>query len=1011
MKIDKQESFHAFNPYWLEHGYGSRMQVFHNLLPFRIRNVLLVSSLYDLFLFEEDGRLYELLREEYKELSLTHTPELTRVSSGKQAIELAKEKHRFELIICTLHIEDMPVHKFAEKVREAGLEIPVVLLAYDNRELSELVLYQDISIFDQVFVWQGDFRIIIAIIKHLEDKCNVQHDTDMVGVQSIILIEDRVRYYSSFLPLIYVELFKQQRRLISEGISLSHKFLRMRARPKILLCTNYEDAWQYFKEYQEHILGIISDINYKREGKYDPEAGLKFAHNVKQHQFDIPILLQSSNPDNAQKAHEVGASFVLKGSRTLHQDLRKFMEENFGFGDFIFRTGQGIEVGRATDLKSLETQLGIVLDESIVYHSNHNHFSKWLKARTEFWLAHQLRPRHLSEFDSVQGLREMLISSVRQYRRKRQRGIITDFNKETFYPLSSFARICGGSLGGKARGLSFVNHLVYNYKINELYEDINIAVPAAVVLGTEVFDRFIDDNDLYHFALNCDDDRELTRRFLEVQNFPLDALHQLKDFLAIVKSPIAVRSSSLLEDSQYYPFAGVYHTFMLPNNHENLNVRLFELLNAVKRVYASTFSQSSKSYFRITEYRLEEEKMAVVIQKMVGNRHGDYFYPDFAGVAKSYNFYPVAPQESRDGLASIALGLGKTVVDGGNSVKFCPKYPHLLPQFSSLNETLNNSQREFYALNLNGRIGDLNEMRDTLLERLDLSVAEKDGTLKYVGATYSVENQAIYDGISRTGHRLVTFAPVLKHDIFPLAEILQNLLEIGTWAMGTPVEIEFAVRMSTPGNQRKEFAILQMRPLVIRHEFDALEISESEPERLVCRSDKVLGNGVIDDIHDVVVVGPEGYDRLRSHEAAAEVNILNQSLVAENRAYLLVGVGRWGSLDPFLGIPVRWEQISGARVIVEAGFDDIHVTPSQGSHFFHNLTSFRVGYFTVTPGMKDGLIDWKWLYQQQAVREMEFARHLRFDKPITVKMNGRKNRGIILKPGVENRAAPGSGSL
>ncbi|MFQ5650516.1 MAG: PEP/pyruvate-binding domain-containing protein [bacterium] len=998
MKEKKRDSLPPFNPYWLEHGYGTRLQVFQNLMPFRIRNILLVSSLYDLFLFEEDGRLYELLREEYKGLNLTHTPELTRVSSGKDAITLAKSRRQFDLIICTLHIEDMPVHRLAKKARDAGLTIPIVLLAYDNRELSELALYHDMSVFDQVFVWQGDFRIMIAIIKYLEDKRNVEQDTDMVGVQSIILIEDRVRYYSSFLPIIYVELFKQARRLISEGISLSHKFLRMRARPKILLCTNYEEAWQYFKKYQDHILGIISDINYKRKGKYDPQAGLKFARNVKRHQFDIPILLQSSHPENEQKANAVGAAFLLKGSSTLLQDLRKFMDENFGFGDFVFRTGDGVEVGRATDLKSLEHQLHAVPDESIVYHSNHNHFSKWLKARTEFWLAHKLRPRHLSEFESVQGLREMLISSLQEYRRNRQRGIITDFDRDTFYPHSSFARIGGGSLGGKARGLSFVNRLVYNYKVNESYDRVNVSVPPAVVLGTEVFDRFLDENDLHQFALTCEDDRELNRRFLEVQNFPLDALHKLREFIEMIEVPLAVRSSSLLEDSQYYPFAGVYDTFMLPNNHENLNVRLFELLSAIKRVYASTFSQDAKSYFKITDYRLEEEKMAVVIQEMVGGPHGDYFYPDFAGVAKSYNFYPVAPQVSKDGLVSVALGLGKTVVDGGVCVKFCPRYPQLLPQFNSIRETLNNNQQQFYALNLNGHVANLNEMQDTLLQRLDLETAEQDGTLKYAGSTYCHENEAIYDGISRPGQRLVTFAPVLKYQVFPLAEILEHLLEIGVWAMGTPIEIEFAVRMSVPKNEPMEFAILQMRPLVIRHEFDTLEIEETETEKLICRSSNVLGNGLIDDIRDIVMVGPEGFDRQRSHEAASELTSLNQALMTQNRPYLLVGVGRWGSLDPLLGIPVKWEQISGARVIVESGFDDIEVTPSQGSHFFHNLTSFRVGYFTVTSRMPEGHIDWSWLYAQQACKRLKFTRHLRFELPLTVKMNGRKNRGIILKP-------------
>lgn len=1004
MDVKKEDSISHFNPYWLEHGYGTRSQEFQNLMPFRIRNILLVSSLYDLFLFEEDGRLYELLREEYKGLNLTHTPELTRVSRGKEAIALAKELKDFDLVITTMHIEDMPVYKFAKKVRQSGLDIPIVLLAYDTRELSELALYHDTSVFDQVFVWQGDFRIIIAIIKYLEDKRNVEHDTNMVGVQTIILVEDRVRFYSSFLPIIYVELFEQARRLITEGISLSHKFLRMRARPKILLCTNYDEAWGYFKKYQEHVLGVISDISYKRKGKYDAEAGLKFARHVKRQQYDVPILLQSGLPENAEKAHEVGAAFLLKGSPTLLQELRQFMFDHLGFGDFVFRTDDSTEVGRATDLKSLEEQLKVVPDESIEYHSERNHFSKWLKARTEFWLAHKLRPRKVSDFASIAELRELLISSLREYRINRQRGIITDFNKETFYPLSSFARIGGGSLGGKARGLSFVNRLVNNYKVYERFEGVNLYVPPAIVLGTDVFDQFIDENDLHHFALNCSDDKEINRRFLDAHNFPMDALHKLKEFIEIIKIPLAVRSSSLLEDSQYHPFAGVYKTFMLPNNHDNLNVRLFELLNAIKRVYASTFFQSAKNYIKATTYRLEEEKMAIIIQKMVGVQHENRFYPDLAGVAKSYNFYPVAPQESTDGIASVALGLGKTVVDGGMNVKFCPKYPKVLPQFGSIEESLKNNQRQFYALNLNSKVIDLSETQDTLIEQFGLDVAERDGTLRYSGSTYSHQNHAIYDGISREGYRMVTLASILKHKLFPLPEILEYLLEMGSWAMGTPVEIEFAVNMSVPKDKQKEFCLLQMRPLVLSHEFDVLNIGNTDPDKLICESHKVLGNGVINNIHDVVVVDSERFDRLKSHDAAEEVNTFNKELLSENRPYLLIGVGRWGSLDPFLGIPVKWEQISGATVIVEAGLDDLNVTPSQGSHFFHNLTSFNVGYFTVTSDKEAGFVNWKWLAQHPARREMTYIRHLRFENPIIIKMNGRKNKGIILKPeqGSEN---------
>jgi CheY-like chemotaxis protein len=984
----------------LEQGLGSRLQAFQNLMRYRIRNILLVSSLYDLYLFEEDGRLYELLREEYQELNLSHVPDLTRVSNGEEAIARAKAEKRFDLIITTLHINDMPAPAFAKLVRESGLDIPIVLLAYDLQELSELQIYHDTSVFDQVFVWQGDFRIIIAIIKCLEDRANVEQDTRTVGVQSIILIEDQVRYYSSFLPIIYSELFNQGQRLLSEGISLSHKFLRMRARPKILLCTSYEEAWNYFSKYKDTVLGVISDIDFIHKGKEDPKAGVKFARHVRRKLQDIPILLQSDVPENARQADDVNAAFVLKGSPTLLEDLRRFMLENFGFGDFVFRAPDGHEVGRAHDLKSLEEQLKVVPEESIKYHGERNHFSNWLKARTEFGLAHRLRPRQVSDYPSLRALREDLIASLQAYRQARQRGVITDFKKETFLPSTSFARIGGGSLGGKARGLTFVNRLIYNYKLHNKFKDVKIYVPPAIVLGTEIFDQFLDENGLRLFALNATDDQEITQRFLRAEKFSESVLRDLSDFLEMVQIPLAVRSSSLLEDSQYYPFAGVYKTFMLANNDHNHTVRLRQLVSAIKRVYASTFYQSAKSYFKLTSYRLEEEKMAVVIQKLVGSPHEKRFYPDFAGVAKSHNFYPVAPQKPTDGVVSVAMGLGKTVVDGGASVKFCPKYPNQLPQFFSIEQMLETSQQEFYALNLSGYLDDINETQDmfTLIEGFGLDVAEQDGTLKYVGSTFSPENHAIYDGISRGGQRLVTFSPILKHKLFPLPEILELLLEMAAWAMSAPVEIEFAVNMSVPEGKPKEFAFLQMRPLALRHESDVLGVEETDRNNLLCQSSQVMGNGIIESIHDVVVVDWQRFDRLRSHEVAREVTIFNTKMLSANRPYLLVGVGRWGSLDPFLGIPVKWEQISGARVIVEAGFKDFQVSPSQGSHFFHNLTSFMVGYFTVGANGSEDFIDWKWLLKQRAREKLHYTKHLHFKKPLVVKMNGRQNRGIILKP-------------
>ncbi len=975
-------------------------QGFQSLMRYRIRDILLVSSLYDSYIFEEDGRLYELIRREYQGLDLSHTPEFTHVSTGREAIELASQENRFDLIITTLHVEDVHAVRFAKMVRESGLNIPIVLLAYDNREEAELVASHDVSVFERIFIWQGDYRILLGIIKYVEDRLNVDEDTRLIGVQSIILIEDNVKFYSSYLPIIYTEIVKQSQRLISEGVNLSHKYLRMRARPKILLCTTYEEAWSYFEKYEENILGVISDIDFMRNGVHDPTAGIEFAKNVKARLSDIPILLQSNDPLKEPVAKTVGASFILKDSPTLLYELRRFMIQYFSFGDFVFRMPDGKEVGRATDLSSLEAQLRIVPDESIYYHAERNHFSNWLKARTEFWLAHRLRPQKASEFPSIAVMREDLVSSLRRYRHIRQRGQITDFTKETFDPNTSFARIGSGSLGGKARGLGFVNRLIHSFDIRNRFPGVKIMIPPAVVLATDIFDQFIEENNLREFALGATNDEEITRRFIEAQWFPPDVLHALSAFLELIRVPLAVRSSSLLEDSQYHPFAGVYATYMIPNNMENSQDRLNDLVNTIKRVYASTFYQSAKDYVKVTSYRLEEEKMAVVVQRMVGSPHENRFYPDFAGVARSYNFYPIQPQTPTDGIVSVALGLGKTIVEGGITVRFCPKYPGHLFQLFSAEEALRHNQNQFYALELNGKPLDVSETHDMLLKQYHLSVAERDGSLTYVASTYSPENDAVYDGLSREGRRIVTFAPILRQRIFPLPNILELLLNLGSWGMGAPVEIEFAVNMTSVPRLGREFGLLQVRPLVINRELEELNVEDVEKEKIICQSSQVLGNGVINDLYDIIVVDYHKFDRGRSRDVALEVNQFNEKLIWENRPYLIIGVGRWGTLDPWLGIPIKYDNISGARAIVESGFKDMDVTPSQGSHFFQNITSFMVGYFTIHPRVGQGFIDWDWLLSQPICEEKMFTRHLRFEQPIVVKMNGHRNKGLILKPGV-----------
>lgn len=986
-----------FDEYEFEHGQSTRFQRFQDLMPYRVREILLVSSLYDSFILSEDGSFYESLLSEYLGLGLTHMSQITRVSNGSEAVKLATTPNRFDIVITSLRAGDMHARELAGRIKQVGSDTPVILLTYDNRELNELVESGGVSEFDKVFIWQGDFRIFLAIIKFVEDRKNVAIDTKLVGVQTIILIEDNVKFYSSYLPLIYTAVLEHTTELIAEGVNPAHKLLRMRARPKILLCGTYEEAWEYFSEYHSTVLGVISDIEFPKNGVLDKEAGFDFARQVKRWHADIAVLLQSRDVAAKSKAESIGAQFLQKGSAVLLHELRRFMIHHFGFGDFIFRLRDGTVVGRASDLRSLEDQIYVVPDESLEYHGERNDFSVWLKARTEFLLAHRLRPVQLSDFDSTAGLREHLISRLREHRREQHRGSIIDFDPDTFDEHRSFARVGGGSLGGKARGLGFANSLINAYDLEQRFDGVRISVPPSVILGADVYDQFLEENGLFDYAARCEDDDEITERFLEAQ-FPLMYAEVLNSLLYTFRDPISVRSSGLLEDSQFMPFAGIYETVMVPNNHHDQRVRLRDLIEGIKRVYASTYYQSVKRYLKSTPYRLEEEKMAVVIQKLVGKTRANRYYPSFSGVARSYNFYPIKPMTTSDGIASVALGLGKTVVEGGATVRFCPRYPKHIVHFSSVDEILKYSQNTFFALDMPDPEAPVEAGHKMELLSCGLDVAEADGVLADLGSTYSLENHTIYDGVSRKGPRLVTFAPILKYNVFPLPAILEELLDLCRKGMNGPVEIEFAVNTSTPKEQPAEFYLLQMRPMVIEQEMERLSILDTHKQDLICRSDVVLGNGSVSNIHDVVVVDYDRFDRRKSEQVAGEIRGFNHELVDSNRPYLLIGVGRWGSADPWLGIPVRWEDINGARVIVEAGLRDINVAPSQGTHFFQNITSSRVGYITVHD--TDGsFIDWEWLNEQNAAESAEFTRRLQFEQPISVIMDGNRRSAVILKPG------------
>jgi CheY-like chemotaxis protein len=975
-------------------------EAFENLMPFRVQDILLVSSLYDSFILREDGRLNEMLIGESYELNLQHVPRITHVKTGAEALALARSDSRFNLIVTNLAVEDMSAAELANEVQRAGLEVPVVVLAYDYREVKNFIARTPHSPIERIFLWQGNARILVSIIKYIEDRMNVEHDTDVMDVPVMLVVEDNIRYYSSFLPVIYTELISQARRLISEGLNVAHKLVRMRARPKILLASDFESAAALALRYRQNLLGVVLDVEFPRRAQLMPEAGFELARMIRSIVPDVPIVLQSGRTEFMDRAYTEEFSFLQKHSPTLLGDLRNWLIEHVGFGDFVFRLpDRKTEVARASNLNELEKALRTVPEESISYHAGRNHFSHWLMARTEFALAQKLRPRKVSDFSSVENLRNNLIDAIASYRREQSQTLVGDFNPEMFQPRDAyFLKVGDGSLGGKARGLAFARHLLQPKHMPQRFSGVRICVPRTVVLATDAFDRFMAENELHDFAMRCGRDAEIVERFLAAP-LPVDIQGHLRSLLQEVTFPLAVRSSSLLEDSRYQPFSGVYDTFMLGNHDPDIEVRLKQLHEAIKRVYASTFSQHTKSYVRATPYRLEEEKMAVMIQEVVGSTHGQRFYPHFSGVVRSRNFYPMEPQTPKDGFAAVALGMGRAVVGGGKCLTFSPRYPRHLVQFSSVEDILANSQTEFWALELTPRVHHEDPADDLRESAFPIRTAEADGTLHMVASTYSAENHAVYDGLSRPGTRIISFAPMLKHGLFPLPQVLDQMMTVGEDAMGRPVEIEFAVKLGKQPGEEAEFGFLQMRPLVMSREGEELHMGAVEAGQLLCQSTKVLGHGRISDVRHVIVVDFHRFERARSHDVAQGVAQFNAELASLGAPYILIGAGRWGSNEPWLGIPVSWDQISGARVIVESGFKDFRVTPSQGSHFFQNLTAFRIGYFTVNPDAGEGFVDWDWLSEQSGAEDHGCVRLLHFEQPVSVLMDGKTGQGIILKPG------------
>ncbi|MCZ6651933.1 MAG: histidine kinase [Planctomycetota bacterium] len=967
---------------------------FHNLMPNRVHNILLVSSLYESFILEEDGLISEMITSEFVDMKLSHAPRVARVSTGEQALSFVRQ-NPVDLVITMTRLGNLNVSELAKSVKEINPDLPVVVLADNARELVRNPGLRDRSCIDRVFVWHGDAKILLTIVKLIEDQLNVEHDTRVGDVRVIILVENSVRFYSTYLPLFYTELLKLTQSLMAEGINLMQRLLRMRARPKILLAETFEEAWQLYSKYSENVLGVITDIRFPRNGRLDPEAGLEFTRLIKDKSPDTPVLLQSSDGAHAESAEHLNAGFVNKKSPTLLEDLRSFLLGSLGFGDFVFTLPDGTVIGRAHDLRSFEAMVKKTPDDSLAFHALHNHFSNWFMARTEFELATRIRPKKVTDFATADEMRQYLLNTIAEFRERSQSGVISDFSARIFDATSSFARIGGGSMGGKGRGLAFINALVRRYNLNQRFDNVHIVVPTSATLGTDVFDTFMDKNKLRSLAAKHVDDKEIARAFLKAK-IPKAIHKKLSAFLEQARYPLAVRSSSLLEDSQDEPFAGVYATHMIPNNHANLKIRREQLCDAIKLVYASMFFRGALHYLEATSHHAQEEKMAVILQEIVGSPHGTRFYPTFSGVARSYNYYPIAKMKPEDGVAYVALGLGKIVVEGGGGLMFSPAHPNTLPQFATTKDMLDNSQRFFYAVDISRPNVYPTPDANANIAEFGLDVAEHDGTLAPIGSVYSPDNDAVYDGLSRPGTRLVTFAHVLKANIFPLAEILQTVLDIGRDGMGCPVEIEYAVDMSS---DPMVFGLLQIRPSVYDEECPQIEFDHFDRSQTLCMSDQVLGNGRICGMYDIIYVKPDDFDSAHTVEIAHDIGLINETIRKAGRRCVLIGPGRWGSADRWLGIPVTWDQISCAQVIVEAALEDFVVTPSQGTHFFQNLTSLRVGYFTVNPIAGQGYIDWDWLADQPAVSESRFLRHVHLDESLDAVLDGKTRQGLILKPG------------
>ena len=974
--------------------HNSDRDIYHDLMQYKVREILLVANLYDAYIIEQEGRFFDQVTGEYYQLNLSSAPRITGVSTPEEALEKLQEKH-FDLVIVMMGVEkSMPI-KLSSIIKQIYNNIPIFMLLNNN---SDIALFEDgnkpITSIDKVFVWNGDSKVFLAMVKYNEDRMNVENDIQIGMVRVILLVEDSAKYYSRYLPILYSIVIEQTQHLIEEvNTDELYKLLKMRVRPKILLASTYNEAVSLFNKYKDNLLCLISDVKFDKDGELDPKAGIKLMEYAKEMVPNLPTVLQSSDKENADEAYKLKSTFINKNSETLKQDLQSFINYYLGFGHFIYKDEEGRrDLAVARSMKEFRTHLKTIPEKSLIYHARKDHFSHWLMARGEIQIAKRIKPLRVEDFESPGSLRHYLIDVIEQCIHDKQKGKVINYEESALLDDTNVVSLSPGSLGGKGRGLSFVNMIINNFDFNELVPDIRIVTPKTSIIGTEEFERFVENNELYHKIYGETDYEKVKNLFIKGK-LTVTLRKRLKTYLSVIEKPLAVRSSSLFEDSLMQPFAGIFDTFLLPNNHPDLNVRLEQLMNAIKLVYASIFSPTAQSYFKAVNYKIEEEKMAVIIQEVVGHEYNGCYYPHISGVAQSYNFYPYSYMKPDEGFAAIAVGLGKYVVEGEKTYRFSPIHPQL--EMYTPKELFKNSQVHFYAVDLAKNDLNLLDGEDAGLVKLEIQNAEKHGTLKHCASVYDFNSERLIPGITDAGPRVVNFANILKYNYIPLAKTIEVILDIISESMGTPIETEFAIDLNKDKEGRASFYLLQIKPLIKNIIETEINIDKIDNDKLLLYSENGMGNGRNQDIRDVVYVDVDRFDKLKTEKIRDEIEEINANMTKEDRQYILIGPGRWGTRDRFIGVPVNWSQISNARIIVEMSMEDFPLDASLGSHFFHNVISMNVGYFSVKHNDLIDYINWDVLKNASTISEKKYVKHVRFEKPLEVIMDGKKRHALI----------------